>query len=360
MHKTRTAAAMAAALSLAAVPVAEAAPKQKASSPTVKVMTRNIYLGGNIFLPIASRSRAEFEQKAGQLWTQVETTNFPRRAKLLAREIKRHKPDLIGLQEVALWRRGPQGVKDGSATPATQVVYDFKATLLRELKRAGLKYRVGDTQREADIEASIDRGYDVRLTISDVILVKRKKGLKIRKRSSANFTTKVSVPTPGGTFTSTRGWTAVDMSLDKRRFRFLNTHLEAALAATRQGQAKELVASGGAARKRGTVVVVGDLNSDRDGLDNGDPIPYKTIAGAGYKDTFDLAKAKARAFSCCFNDPLIMEAPPAPFDHRIDHILVKPRLRASKYRVVGNDPNNRAGKLWPSDHGGAVVSLRLK
>ena len=43
------------------------------------------------------------------------------------------------------------------------------------------------------------------------------------------------------------------MSLDKRRFRFLNTHLEAALAATRQGQAKELVASGGAARKRGTV-----------------------------------------------------------------------------------------------------------
>ena len=158
MHKTRTAAAMAAALSLAAVPVAEAAPKQKASSPTVKVMTRNIYLGGNIFLPIATHGRApQFEQKAGELWDQVETTNFPRRAKLLAREIKRHKPDLIGLQEVALWRRGPQGVKDGSATPATQVVYDFKKTLLRELKRAGLKYRVGDTQREADIEASIDR-----------------------------------------------------------------------------------------------------------------------------------------------------------------------------------------------------------
>ncbi len=359
MSRARVVAVLTAFACLAAVPVAEAG-KRKAPAPSVKVMTRNIYLGGNIFLPVGTTTRAQFEQKAGELWSQVESTNFPRRARLLAREIKRHKPDLIGLQEVALWRRGPQGVKDGSATPATQVVQDFRKILLAEIKRAGLKYRVGDSQREADIEASIDRGYDVRLTMHDLILVKARKGLRVRKRSSKNFKTTVGVPTPGGQFTSTRGWTAVDLSLSGRRFRFLNTHLEAALPITRQNQAKELVARGGPLRKAGTVIVVGDLNSDRDGLDNGDPLPYRTIARAGYRDTFDLAKASRRAFSCCFKDPVIRDAPPAPFDHRIDHILVKPRVKAGAYRVVGNDPNNRFGRLWPSDHGGAVVKLRLK
>jgi len=341
-------------LCLVAAPAAQA--KSKPSKLTV--MTRNIYLGGDIFLPIATTNRAAFEQKAGELWDQVNATNFPKRSKLLAREIKKHKPDMVGLQEVALWRRGASGVKDGATTPSTQVVYDFQKTLLADLKKAGLKYRVGDTQRETDIEASIDEGYDVRLTMSDVILVKRRKGLKVRKRSSKNFKASITVPTQGGQFTSTRGWTAVDASLDGRKFRFLNTHLEAFLAATRQAQAKELIAKGGPATKRGRVIIVGDLNSDRDGLDNGDPVPYRNLAKFGFKDAWVAGGGKG--FSCCFNSPLIREAPPAPFDHRIDHILVKPRTKASKARVVGNDPKNRAGTLWPSDHGGAVVTLTLK
>ena len=345
-------------LATVALAVAVTAPAAHAAPTKLKVMTRNIYLGGNIFLPLQGRTRPEFEQKAGELWDQVKSTNFPARSKLLAREIKKHKPDLVGLQEVALWRRGPNGVKDGAATPSTQVVYDFKKTLLAALKKAGLKYRVGDTQREADIEAPIDDGHDVRLTMSDVILVKRRKGLKIRKRSSKNFKTSITVPSAGGPFTSRRGWTAVDATLDGRRFRFLNTHLEAALAATRQAQAKELIAKGGPATKKGRVILVGDLNSDRDGLDNGDPIPYGDLIKFGYKDAWVAGGGKG--FSCCFNSPLIREAPPAPFDHRIDHILVKPRTKASKARVIGNDPKNRAGTLWPSDHGGAVVTLSLR
>jgi endonuclease/exonuclease/phosphatase family metal-dependent hydrolase len=352
------AAAAAFILCLLAAPAAEAVTPPPPKAQKLRVMTRNIYLGGDIFLPIPAPNRAQFEQKAGELWDQVRSTNFPARAKLLAREIKQQKPDLIGLQEVALWRRGPNGVKDGAATPATQVVYDFRKSLLAELRKAGLRYRVGDSQRETDIEASIDDGYDVRLTMSDVILVKRKKGLKVRKRSSKNFKARITVPTQGGQFTSTRGWTAVDASLNGRRFRFLNTHLEAFLAGTRQQQAKELIAKGGPATKRGRVILVGDLNSDRDGLDNGDPIPYGDLIKFGYRDAWVAGGGKG--FSCCFNSPLIREAPPAPFDHRIDHILVKPKTKANKARVVGRDPRNRAGTLWPSDHGGAVVTLTLR
>ncbi len=356
MTLPRLAVALTALLCLLVAPAAEA--KAKPKSPKLTVMTRNIYLGGNIFLPVVTKDRAEFEQKSGELWDQVRATNFPARAKLLAREIKQRKPDLIGLQEVAVWRRGPTGVKDGAATPATQVVYDFKKSLLSELKKAGLKYRVADTQRETDIEASIDEGYDVRLTMSDVILIKKRKGLKVRKRSSKNFKAKITVPTNGGPFTSQRGWTAVDASLDGRKFRFLNTHLEAFLASARQAQAKELIAKGGPATKRGRVILVGDLNSDKDGLDDGDPIPYGDLIKYGFKDAWVAGGGKG--FSCCFKSPLIREAPPAPFDHRIDHILVKPKTKASKARIVGRDPKIRSGTLWPSDHGGAVVTLTLK
>jgi hypothetical protein len=48
---------------LAAAPAAEAKP-----GPKLTVMTRNIYLGGNIALPIGATSRADFEQQTTPLW----------------------------------------------------------------------------------------------------------------------------------------------------------------------------------------------------------------------------------------------------------------------------------------------------
>ena len=33
-----------------------------------------------------------------------------------------------------------------------------------------------------------------------------------------------------------------------------------------------------------------------------------------------------------------MDPPPAPFDHRVDHVFAKGRLRVLRGRVVGNDP----------------------
>src|SRR5919109_3487500 len=78
----------------------------------------------------------------------------------LAREIKRSKADLVGLQEVALWRK--QTPSDGGAppisplpgaTPATAVEQDFLAILRRELGRS---YRVVVVQEEFDAELPVD------------------------------------------------------------------------------------------------------------------------------------------------------------------------------------------------------------
>lgn len=344
--------AVVAALALLA-PVATAKPKT--SKPTLTVMTRNIFLGGDIAKPIPAKTVEEFETLSTSLWQEVEGNDFPQRAKLLANEIAKTKPDLIGLQEVALWRRGP---KDGVQRNATEVVYDYLALLRKALKAKGLKYSVGNVQPEADIEGPTSLGFDMRLTMRDAILVKKRDGLKVSKKAGANFKTKLVVPTIVGSVDVLRGWTSVEASLDGHKFRFVDTHLESFIPQTRQDQARELIAPGGPARSSKPVVLVGDFNSDAEGNDGGDKVPYDDIVKAGFVDTWKQFTSKP-GYSCCFESGLTAPPPP-PFDHRIDHILTKPKFKVLKAQLVGNDPKNRSAKgLWPSDHGGVVVKLQL-
>ncbi len=349
------------ALALAA-PAAQAngddRPRATPRAATLKVMTRNIYLGGDISEPIG-KTGDEFVQANSEVWDTVRETNFPARARLLAREIRRTRPDLIGLQEVALWRRSPQGTA-GDDARARRVVYDFLRILRRALAARGMRYRLGSVQREADVEGPTRYGYDVRLTIRDAVLVKRRRGLHIRRRSGDNFKARFAVPTPAGVYQVLRGWAAVDMVFRGRPFRFVNTHLEAFLPTVRQAQAAELIAPGGPANRRRTVILVGDMNSDPEGRDQGDPIPYRTLVEFGFRDTWIRVHPNRPGFSCCMNQENIKDPPPAPFDHRIDHIFVKPGVRVRRNVVIGDDPRNRtASGLWPSDHGGHVATLRL-
>ncbi len=352
----------AAAVAAASFAPAASAAKKKDKDPTLKVMTRNIYLGGNIFLPIGAPDRATFESKTQELWDQIRFTNFPARAKLIANEVKKTKPHLIGLQEVATWRRSPDGVKDGSATPSRQVVYDFRKTLQRELKAKRLKYRAVVVQRAADIEAPTQQ-YDVRLTMHDVILVRTGKGApRLTRKKSARYKTDIGVPVQTGVITSKRAWGWVEGSLKGRKFRFVNTHLESAAEEPRVGQAKELVARRGPARSARSTIVVGDLNSDRTNATDASPVAYRTITRAGFKDAWLQArKGKETPYTCCLRTPTANDKPPFPGDHRIDHILIKgKKVRGLKATVVGTDRKNRTSTgLWPSDHAGWVASLRL-
>ena len=61
-------------------------------------MTRNIYLGGNIFHPIGAPDLDTFKQRAGELWAEVQKTDFagtrasPARAGGPAHEAGSHRP----------------------------------------------------------------------------------------------------------------------------------------------------------------------------------------------------------------------------------------------------------------------------
>jgi endonuclease/exonuclease/phosphatase family metal-dependent hydrolase len=324
----------------------------------VTVMTRNIYFGADISNAVFAESDARFRRYNGALWRMVRKTNFPARAKLLAREISKTKPDLIGLQEVALWRRSRKGVVEG---PATIVKYDFLKSIQRALKARHLKYRVGSVQREADFEGPTSQNFAVRLTVRDVVLVKRKRGLKVKRRGGANFKARLELPTVAGHYTARFGFAYVDATYRKRKLRFIDTHLEAFDEPTRLAQAQELVAKGGPTDTERRVILVGDMNSDPKDRQGAEPSAYDAIRRAGLRDAWITIKGrKAKGFTCCLWREDITDRPPAPFGQRIDHIFTKPRLRGTRAVIVGRNRKNRTARgLWPSDHGGWAATLLL-
>jgi len=328
----------------------------KPKSRVVKVMTRNIYLGGDIALPIGAPDKPTFEQRNTHLYEQVRKTSIRRRAPLLAREIARTKPDLIGLQEAALWRTGP---KDDPA-PATKVTYDNIRALRKALARRGLRYRLAAVQQQANVEGPTTKYGDARLTQRDAILVRKREGLKVVRGGGRQFKSRLSVPTPVGGVTSIRGYAYVDASIDGRRFRFVNTHLESFTPQQRLEGANELIA--GPLRGNRPTIVVGDLNSDPRGdpPGEGDPAAYRRLIRSGMRDAWKKANPGKLGYACCLKNPDLSDKPPFPADRRIDHILIRGGIRSRKAVRVGLNRSNRTPSgLWPSDHGGVVATLQI-
>src|SRR5262249_20853335 len=105
----------------------------------VTVMTRNVYLGGSLARTVAARNLAELVTAVTTTFAIVLATDFQERAQALAVEIEAIQPDLIGLQEVALYRS--QFPADFSPAPnATTVELDFLQILLDALAARGLHY----------------------------------------------------------------------------------------------------------------------------------------------------------------------------------------------------------------------------
>src|SRR5215211_3883373 len=67
-------------------------PAQAEDVPKVSVMTRNVYLGGDLTPSIVAPTLPAFLGANAALLSHVDAVNFPARAVLLAREIVEHKP----------------------------------------------------------------------------------------------------------------------------------------------------------------------------------------------------------------------------------------------------------------------------
>jgi Endonuclease/Exonuclease/phosphatase family len=370
-------AALVALTALVAAPGADA--KKKAKTVPVKVMTRNIFLGADLGPGLEANGAEEFVDAAGKIFREVDQTDFPRRAKGLAAEVKQTKPDLIGLQEVALWRTGPVNLNAAlTNTPvATDVRYDFLQILLGELKAAGLSYKAAVVKEEFDFEGPADVddtdatgspfGADLngRLTMRDVILVNKDSKVEAKLKNPQSDTySSLFTPVVGGIVPVpvTRGWTAGDITVQKgkgkskvkRKFRFVNTHFEAfddrnQRPSIRAQQAAEVVA-GPASKKR--TIMLGDFNSNVPGLRPGDEQAFQVILDAGFQ-----RRATSDPLSCCVSN--LFTSPPSEFDHQVDHVVTN---MGNKAKLVNSSVTGLAqvNGIYNSDHAGVFSKLKLK
>ena len=311
----------------------------------------------------------------------LEQTNFGVRARLLAREISRAKPDLVGLQEVAKWRSGPvQFLPPEVGVPnATHVDADYLAILLRALKRVGSPYRAVAVQKESDVEVPsflgnpfdpgnpITDAEDVRVTVSDVVLKRVGSDVGILKSGGEQYDARLQLDLAGLAVSFVRGYAWVNAKVDGRRFRFITTHLEAFGSALALAQAQELLA--GPAARRGHTIMVGDFNSDPldDSVDSSGVMhraPYRAVRAAGFFDEW-LKWAPAEEGWTSGLSETVDDDSAAGFDHRIDFVFARSAAARRSGCVRGDVTGDRlrdrdpATGLWPSDHAGVFLRLRF-
>lgn len=331
------------------------APAQAHAGAKVSVLTRNVYLGGDLTPSIVAPTLPAFLAANAALLSHVDQMDFPARAELLAREIRQHRPDVVGLQEVALWRTGPLG----DPAPATQVRYDYLDLLMRELGRAGHRYRVVVVQQEADLEApaGAPHNLDVRLTMRDVMLVRHGGRVQVTGTSAGNFANNLVLPLPatGSSVTSTRGWTAVDLVHGRRAFRVVNTHLEAFHFGVRVLQARELLA--GPLARPGDVILIGDLNTGPELPDPNNRLAYFALVQGGMIDTWPILHPGEPGFTAGLGEDL--DEPADDVEHRIDMVMFRGHVSPVSSRVFGTERRTPDGR-WPSDHLGHVAVLALR
>lgn len=327
------------------------------------VMTRNLYLGADLTPAITATNLQDFIEATGQILRDVTTNNFPVRAKGLADEIRQKNPDLVGLQECALWRTAPP------TDPSMMTVrYDYLQLLLDELNRGPDRYEPVVIEEEFDFEAPADENgipndgllgtplanaeLYARLTMRDVILERVDAGVHVWNPQGGHFTNLLVLPLLGTSVSVTRGWTEVDARVrGTLPFHFVNTHLEAYHPLFRQAQAQELLS--GPATSDLPVVLVGDLNSDDDTVAGPDRLAYLTLLAGGF-----VERSTNDPLSCCINSDILTGGAPGDFNHQVDHVMTNApdTVQLVLSSVTGLTKNNG---YWDSDHAGIYSALRI-
>ena len=341
------------AVTAASAPAAQGSPHRGAAPRELGVATYNVYLGADLTPLFAAGNQQEFVAAAAAVYAQMEYTDFPRRAEAIADQIGAHEPEVLGLQEVALWQKGPLG-------GPLATTYDFLEILLDELAARGMDYEAVATNANFGTAqpVPISATEQVSFLDRDVILVRTDARLKVRNAQSALFEAALTLPSAIGPITVPRGWSTVDVKVRGKWVRVANTHLEAFGGRTfRELQGRELIAA--LAGSPYPVIVLGDLNTCPE---NTDPCTlddtYEDVVGAGYVDAWaelnGIQGGWTSGQSATLDDP-------DEITHRIDYVLHRGAgLRATEVEVIGEEEAARTGgtpSLWPSDPAGVVATI---
>ena len=307
----------------------------------LRVATYNLYLGADLALLFDASGPDGLAAQVEVVRAQLAATRFEERADALARVLARERPDLLGLQEVARWTTSPDGTAAGE-----RVLVDFLPTLLDALERAGCGYAAHVAVQSFAGALPVADGGWTGVAGANVTLVRRGAPVEVVAGHTGTFehVHRVATGLDGVGFPVVRGWGSLDVLVEGRPLRFVNTHTEAYDAGARDAQRDELIARTG--DTDAPVVLVGDLNTTPDLV--GMPAPWRDAWAAGEGDgaTFGQAADLANGTST--------------MRERIDYVWVR-GVTVRGCRVVGDQPGDRTTphRLWPSDHAAVVADLEV-
>lgn len=372
---------------VSAVPLASMAADD---GPKINAMTRNLYLGADIFRVVdAASDPATIPFVVADVYQTMLYTNFWARAEAIADEIAASKPQVIGLNEVSTFcKQTPGDFMAGNPIKASAVVIDFYTVLDAALKARGMYYQAFMVTN-ADVElpmfdpASPTYMSDVRMIDHDYILVR--KGNAAAQVFAKNYATNLGLPIGGVYVEFKRGYLAVDVNVKGKDYRIACTHPEVRSAPgsvfrfVQSAQMQELVYTLNliSTYDPKPVVMVGDFNSSPEDVPGyyNHPVygplpyvpPYMQAISAGYLDTWLLQSRYDEGYTSGFDE--YVSDPAAVLDTRIDLVFLKPfGLLVDKVScdVVGDEvsdmipnPGDPGEYLWPSDHAGVVSKIKF-
>lgn len=284
---------------------------------------------------------------------EISASKIRQREGMLAQEIANLQPDLVALQEVTLYRKGPL-----NQPPATEVMHDQLQSLMDALQQRGLHYAVVAVNTLFDAEAPTPLGFDFRMTDRDAMLARTDlapSNFLLSNVQQGIYQAEWVFGNPVlGSIQVPRGWMTVDVQVGVAAFRFANTHLESPPAPSdiQVAQATELmqILSGTTL----PVALLGDFNANAEAGQDHYPTT-DVILGAGFVDAWHAL----HPFDAGYTWPLHGEDayPPSaqPYE-RIDLIFLR-GLGAAKVVKTGDRPSSSG--LWLSDHNGVFAYVPM-
>lgn len=335
--------------------------------PTVTIMTQNMDDGTDQTYIIAALTGAipgfTVPDAVDLTFAELQASNFEGRVGLMAAQIAEKRPEIVAIQEVALWRTGPD------PNTATTVLIDQLGLLVSALKAGSVPYDVVAVNRLSDLALPGNEIGALRFTDRNAVLVRsdlRPTQLHLSNVHARTFD--AALPFSG--LNVTAGWISADVRMGNKRFRFVTTHLESAIPGVPEAtdvqvaQAQELIHE--LRNLTIPVVICGDFNSDANGGSFVDATPTAgLIQEAGYAETWPATHG---AGDPGLTWPFYLEdqfpAPPffAPFEpvERIDLFFSKGMTAVSSDLVVTPapppDPSNPSPPPpFASDHAGVIA-----
>lgn len=323
---------------------------------TVTVMTRNIYFGADLAPVVTAPTPGQFVLATAQAYRQALASDFEERAEAIAAEIDEHGAVLVGIQEGTTWSTGAFM----NPAPADNVTVDFVHLIVEALAARGLEYAPVAVAAGFDAEApafdpTVPFAADVRLQISDVVLVRTDlvpAALRIRGTSTGTYEHVAIVPTAIGPLTFNRQWAAVDAETYGTKFRFVTTHLEVLSQPLRILQATELLSDHSGSGS--PTIYVADYN---DAVGEGGATDV--MRAAGLTDTWAVAHSGEPGPTS--GQAADLRNPVSTLTRRIDIVFATSEWGVRSAEIVGDEPGDRTPSgLWPSDHAGVVVTLDIR